>query len=176
MNRMKKLGEKNLKLAIQKSGRLTEETIKLLQDAGLEFESYKQSLFSTCRNFPLNILYLRDDDIPDYVEKGAVDLGIVGQNMLYETEAKVDTLLKLNYGYCTLSLAVPKESDIQSVEDLKNKRVATCYERSTKAFFQKENIPVELISISGSVEVTPAGTETKTSGFTKFHLPRALSM
>ncbi len=81
---MKTLDRKNLKLAIQKEGRLTAETLEFLKDSGLEFESYKQKLFSLCRNFPLEILYVRDDDIPDYVEKGIVDLGILGQNILAE--------------------------------------------------------------------------------------------
>jgi len=153
---MKKLNNGNIKLAVQKKGRLTEETINLLRGAGLEFESYSQSLFSICRNFPLSILFLRDDDIPDYVEKGAVDLGIVGQNMLFETKSKVDELLKLPYGYCSFSVAVPKESEITDISQLKNKRIATCYERVTGEYFKKKGIPIELISISGSVEVTPA--------------------
>lgn len=153
---MKKLNNSNLKLAIQKDGRLTEKTIDLLRAAGLEFESYKQNLFSTCRNFPLNILYLRDDDIPDYVATGAVDLGIVGQNMLYETKSKVNTLLKLNYGYCSLSIAVSKESDINKPAQLRNCKIATSYPISTSEYFKKNSIPVETITINGSVEIAPA--------------------
>ena len=96
---MKKINNGNLKLGVQKSGRLTEETVRFLQSAGLEFESYKQRLFSTCRNFPLEIVYVRDDDIPGYVESGAVDIGIVGQDIVNELKPNVEKLL--NLGNCT---------------------------------------------------------------------------
>ncbi len=153
---MKKLNNGNLKLAIQKDGRLTEDTIRLLRDSGLEFENYKQKLFSTCRNFPLNILYLRDDDIPDYVATGAVDLGIVGKNMLYETNSPVNIVIKLDYGYCSLSVAVPKESEITTISQLKNTRIATSYPISTANYFKNKQVAVELITINGSVEIAPA--------------------
>jgi ATP phosphoribosyltransferase len=151
-----KLNNNNLKLAIQKEGRLTEETLEFLRKSGLEFESYKQRLFSSCRNFPLEILYVRDDDIPDYVASGTVDLGIVGQNVLNEKRPKVKKLLNLRYGFCSLILAVPKESNIQSIEDLKNKMIATSYPKSSQKFFKEKNIPVEIVNIRGSVEITPA--------------------
>ena len=144
-----------LKLAIQKNGRLTEETIGFLRSSGLEFESYQQRLFSTCRNFPLEIVYVRDDDIPDYVESGAVDLGVVGQNLINETRPNVKKLLNLRYGFCSLSLAIPKESTIKSVKDLDNKTIATSYPSSTEYFFKKRNIKVNIIKIKGSVEITP---------------------
>lgn len=152
---MKKLNNGNLKLGIQKNGRLTEETVKFLQSAGLEFENYQQRLFSTCRNFPLEIIYVRDDDIPDYVESGAVDLGIVGQNLINELRPEVKKLLNLRFGFCTLSLAVAKDSNIQSVKDLENKTIATSYPNSAKYFFNKRNIKVKIITISGSLEITP---------------------
>ena len=144
-----------LKLAIQKNGRLTEETVGFLRSSGLEFESYQQRLFSTCRNFPLEIVYVRDDDIPDYVESGAVDLGVVGQNLINETRPNVKKLLNLRYGFCSLSLAIPKESTIKSVKDLDNKTIATSYPSSTEYFFKKRNIKVNIIKIKGSVEITP---------------------
>jgi ATP phosphoribosyltransferase len=144
-----------LKLAIQKNGRLTEESVDFLRSAGLEFESYKQRLFSSCRNFPLEIVYVRDDDIPDYVESGAVDLGIVGQNLINELRPNVKKLLNLRFGFCSLSLAVAKESTIKTVEDLTNKTIATSYPASTKYFFKKQKIKVNIIKISGSVEITP---------------------
>lgn len=153
---MKKLNNNNLKLAIQKKGRLTEESITFLRLAGLEFESYQQRLFSTCRNFPLEILYVRDDDIPDYVSSGTVDLGIVGQNILYESEPDVNMILRLEYGYCSLAVAAMKDSKIKTVKDLKNKTVATSYPNATKKFFKSKNIPVEIVKIKGSVEITPA--------------------
>jgi ATP phosphoribosyltransferase len=150
------INNKNLKLAIQKQGRLTDETLEFLRKSGLEFESYTQRLFSSCRNFPLEILYVRDDDIPDYVASGTVDLGIVGQNILNEKRPKVKKLLNLRYGFCSLIVAVPKELDIEDIKGLKNKIVATSYPESTKKFFKENNIPVEVVSISGSVEITPA--------------------
>ncbi len=153
---MANINNKNLKLAIQKQGRLTDETIDFLRKSGLEFESYKQRLFSTCRNFPMEILYVRDDDIPDYVASGNVDLGIVGQNILNEERPKVKKLLNLRYGFCSLIVAVPKELDIKDIKGLRNKIIATSYPESTKKFFQDNNIPVEVVSISGSVEITPA--------------------
>jgi ATP phosphoribosyltransferase len=153
---MANLNNKNLKLAIQKKGRLTDETLEFLRKSGLEFESYKQRLFSSCRNFPLEILYVRDDDIPDYVETGTVDLGILGQNKLNEERPKVKKLLNLGYGFCSLIVAVPKESDIKDIGGLRSKTIATSYPQSTKKFFKKNNIPVEVVKISGSVEITPA--------------------
>ncbi|HLC88313.1 MAG TPA: ATP phosphoribosyltransferase [Patescibacteria group bacterium] len=153
---MKTLDRKNLKLAIQKEGRLTEETLEFLRSSGLEFESYKQKLFSLCRNFPLEILYVRDDDIPDYVEKGIVDLGILGQNILSEKRPKVKKLLNLRYGFCSLVIAVPKESEINSLKDLKGKTIATSYPESAKKFFKDKNISTEIVKISGSVEIAPA--------------------
>lgn len=153
---MKKLNNGYIKLAIQKKGRLTESTIALLRSAGLEFESYQQKLFSACRNFPLNIVYLRDDDIPDYVEKGAVDLGIVGENILVESGSKVAKILPLPYGYCTLSLAVPKESKVNRLLDLEGKRIATSYPILSMRYLKKNKTRAELIRINGSVEIAPA--------------------
>ncbi len=153
---MAKLNNNYLKLAIQKKGRLTEETMEFLQTAGFVFDSYKQQLFSSCRNFPMEILYVRDDDIPNYVASGTVDLGIVGQNIIYEEKPAVKNLLSLGFGYCSLIVAVPKESNIKDIRQLVGMTIATSYPESTKAFFKKNNIPVKIILISGSVEITPA--------------------
>lgn len=144
-----------IKLAVQKEGRLTEATLQLLRTAGLQFESAKQRLFSVCRNFPLAILYVRDDDIPEYVADGVADLGIVGQNLVQETERPVEELLPLNYGHCTLMVAVPRESEIQSVEQLAGCKIATSYPVSTHRFFQARGISVDITTISGSVELAP---------------------
>ena len=103
-----------VKLAIQRNGRLTESTLDLLRHVGLEFESYGQRLFTTCRNFPLDIMFARDDDIPEYVASGAVDLGVVGRNLLYEEGVEADEILPLEYGYCSLVVAVPGESGIRA--------------------------------------------------------------
>lgn len=153
---MANLDNKNLKLAVQKQGRLTDETIEFLQKSGLEFQRYRQKLFTLCRNFPLEILYVRDDDIPDYVASGTVDLGIVGQNILLEERPKVKKLLNLRFGYCSLVVAVPKESNIVTIADLKNKIIATSYPESAKKFFKEQNLNVEVVKINGSVEITPA--------------------
>jgi len=153
---MKKLNNGSLKLAIQKNGRLTENTLSLLKSAGLEFESYKQRLFSSCWNFPLNIVYLRDDDIPDYVARGAVDIGIVGENVIFETKSDVTVELKLNYGYCSLCVAVPKESNISTIEELKGKKIATSYPQSTTSYFSKRKLNCEIVQINGSVEIAPS--------------------
>lgn len=153
---MANLNNKNLKLAIQKEGRLTEETLEFLRKSGLEFESYKQRLFSICRNFPLEILYVRDDDIPDYVASGTVDLGILGQNILNEERPKVKKLLNLRYGFCSLITAVPKDSNVKNINDLKGKTIATSYPESTKKFFKENSIPINVVKISGSVEIAPS--------------------
>lgn len=153
---MANINNKNLKLAIQKQGRLTDDTLEFLRRSGLDFESYRQRLFSSCRNFSLEILYVRDDDIADYVASGTVDLGIVGQNILNEERPKVKKLLNLRYDFCSLVVAVPKESKINYIKELKNKTIATSYPQSTKKFFEENNTPVKLLSIGGSVEITPA--------------------
>lgn len=146
---------KNLKLAIQKEGRLTDETLDFLRRSGLEFESYKQRLFSVCRSYPLEILYVRDDDIAGYVGSGVVDLGIVGQNILNEARLQVKKLLNLRFGFCSLILAVPKESDIKSLKDLTGKVIATTYPSSIKKFLNQNDIKAKVVQISGSVEITP---------------------
>lgn len=157
---MKNINNKNntnktLRLAVQKGGRLTDDTLDLLRKAGLDFESYKQKLFSKCRNFPLEILYVRDDDIPNYVATGTADIGIIGQNALYEERPKVKKLLNLRYGFCSLVVGVPKESNITELKDLEGKTIATSYPNSTKRFFKKNNIEVKTVQISGSVEIAP---------------------
>jgi len=147
---------KNLKLAIQKNGRLTEDAISFLRSSGLQFENYKQKLFSSCKNFPLEIVYVRDDDIPDYVESGAVDLGIVGQNILNESNKDVKNIINLNFGICSLSIAIPKNSNIKVIKQLINARIFTSYPNSAEKYFKKKNIQVNILAVSGSVEITPA--------------------
>ena len=144
-----------LRLAIQREGRLTDDTLALLRSIGLEFESFRRRLFSNCRNFPLALLHTRDDDIPEYVSAGTVDLGIVGRNLLHEEGVTVEELLPLGFGYCSLVVAVPKDSAIASVEQLAGTKIATSYPRSAQRFFDEQHIPVEIITISGSVEVAP---------------------
>ncbi len=148
--------ERGLRMAVQRQGRLTEGTLVLLHAIGLDFESYNQRLLAPCRNFPLAILYARDDDIPEYVGTGTVDVGIVGQNMVHEEGVDLIELLTLGYGYCNLVLAVPKDSHLNAPQDLTERRVATSYPRSTQAYFARHGIQnVEVIELSGSVEVAP---------------------
>ena len=153
---MNEINSDYLKLAIQKEGRLTDETLDFLRSSGLRFETYKKRLFSKCLNFPMEILYIRDDDIGEFVSQGTVDLGIIGQNLLYELRPKVKKLLNLRYGFCSLIIAVPKESEINNISKLKNKKIATSYPISAKRFFEKEKIDVEIVKISGSVEAAPS--------------------
>jgi ATP phosphoribosyltransferase len=149
-------GENQLKLAIQRSGRLTDHSLDLLRHIGLEFESYGQRLFSKARNFPLSILYARDDDIPDYVGLHTVDLGIVGRNLVHEQDIDVVELLALGFGYCSLVVAVPGESSITRADELVNAKIATSYPGSARRFFASLGGDPEIITISGSVEVAPA--------------------
>lgn len=144
-----------LKIAVQKSGRLTDESLGLLRRCGLEFEFYKQSLYSTCRNFELDILALRDDDIPEYVQDGVADLGIVGENIVLEKEARVETLSKLGYGACRLVLSVPQRSTIRTLGQLRNKRIATTYAVTLREFLAQQRLRAEIVQLSGAVEIAP---------------------
>ena len=146
---------KTLKIAIQKSGRLNEKSVELLKNCGLNFENYKSSLISPVSNFPLEILFLRDDDIPEYVQDGIADLGIVGENVIQETEVKVSYLQSLGFGKCSLKIAVPNTNDIQSLNDLNGKSIATTYPVILGKFLKKNGITSEIRTISGSVEISP---------------------
>ncbi len=148
-------GDGTLKLAIQRSGRLTENTLGILHSIGLDFESYGQRLFSRCRNFPLSILYVRDDDIPEYVGLGTVDIGIVGRNLIHEEGIAVEELESLGFGVCSLVVAVPKDSAYQQPADLADATIATSYPRSTRQYFAELGMHPEIVTISGSVEVAP---------------------
>ena len=147
-----------LRLAVQKDGRLTQETLALLHGCGLEFDSYRNRLFAPCRNFPLSILYGRDDDIPGYVASDTVDLGIVGRNMIIErgAESKVRELMALGFGPCRLVIAVPKESAITGPQALQGRRVATSYPHTVSDWFARQHLEVEIVDVSGAVELTPA--------------------
>lgn len=152
----KKLKNKNLKIAIQKDGRLTNDSLKVLKIMGIEIETYSRKLFATSYNLPIEILFCRDDDIPNYVENGTADIGIVGQNLIAETNAKVTEIAKPNFGYCSLAVAVPRESSITSIDKLKDKKIATSFPNITKKYFKDKNINIKAVPISGAVEITPA--------------------
>ncbi|MEQ7802316.1 ATP phosphoribosyltransferase [Pedobacter sp. ASV1-7] len=146
---------KTLKIAIQKSGRLNEKSVEILKNCGLSFENYKSSLISTVTNFPLEILFLRDDDIPEYVQDGIADLGIVGENVIVEAGAKVTYLQKLGFGKCTLKIAIPNESNITEVAQLSGKAIATSYPVILEKYLKENNVNAEVRMISGSVEIGP---------------------
>jgi len=146
---------KNLKIAIQKSGRLNEKSVQLLKNCGLDFENYKSSLITTVNNFNLEILFLRDDDIPGYVAQGIADLGIVGENVIDESQEKVTYLQRLGFGRCTLKIGIPKDSDIKDLKDLQGKAIATTYPNILQEFLAEHNLSAEIQQISGSVEIAP---------------------
>lgn len=146
----------SLRIAIQKSGRLTDKTISLLEGIGLKFDDYKRSLLVKCRNFDVELLLIRDDDIPEYVEDGVCDLGFVGANTVAEDQADVTVLRGLDYGVCRLSLAAPKNGAIKTTADFEGKKIATSYPVLTRNYFNKNGIKnVSIITLSGSVEIAP---------------------
>jgi len=146
---------KNLKIAIQKSGRLNEKSVQLLRNCGLSFENYSSSLIAPVGNFHLEILFLRDDDIPGYVARGIADLGIVGENVIDESQAKVAYLQRLAFGRCSLKIAVPKDSPIRELKDLNGKAIATTYPVILRQFLDGHGIEASIQEISGSVEIAP---------------------
>ncbi|MCX7797259.1 MAG: ATP phosphoribosyltransferase [Melioribacter sp.] len=146
----------NLKLALQKRGRLTDKSLQLLRNCGLDIEDYSERLIVTARNFALDILFLRDDDIPEYVSDGVADIGIVGEDVLYERNADVEVIRKLGYGKCNLSLAIPENKTLNDISELNGKRIATSYPNLLKKFLEKNKINATIVEISGSVEITPS--------------------
>lgn len=143
----------SLKIAIQKSGRLNEKSVELLKNCGLDFENYKSSLITRVANFPLEILFLRDDDIPEYVQDGIADLGIVGENIIQETAAHVDRIQALAFGRCTLKIAVPRDQPYTDIKQLNGKSIATSYPVILRKFLEKNGIEATIQTLSGSVEI-----------------------
>lgn len=144
-----------LKIAVQKSGRLNEDSLKLLKDCGISIDNGIDQLKIVVGNFPIEILYLRNADIPQYVEDGTVDIAIVGENLLIEKQKQVAIVQKLGFSKCKVSLAVPKEVEDDSPQYFQSKRIATSYPVTLQAYLDKHNIQAEIHSISGSVEIAP---------------------
>jgi ATP phosphoribosyltransferase len=144
-----------LKIAIQKSGRLYDESVKLLKDCGIDLKNGAGKLKTESDNFPMEIYFLRDDDIPQYVEDAVADIGIVGENVLYEKNKKVDIVERLGFGKCRLSVAVSRSEQYDGVHYLKNKRIATTYPLLVQRWLEKNKINAEIHEISGSVEIAP---------------------
>lgn len=143
-----------LKLAIQKSGRLHEESMKLLKECGIDVSNGANKLRTEAGNFPLELYFLRDDDIPQYVEDGVADIGIVGENVVYEKDKPVSVIEKLGFGKCRLSVAVDK-SVSYTTDFLNNKKIATTYPRLVQKFLTEKGLNAEIHEISGSVEIAP---------------------
>jgi ATP phosphoribosyltransferase len=145
-----------IKIAIQKSGRLLDDSLQLLKSCGLKVESSEGKLKLDVPNFPLEILFLRNSDIPQYVEDGVVDIGIVGENLLIEENCSLERTLSLNFSKCKVSLAVPKNSEIKSAADFQGKKIATSYPNTVKNYLSNLGVEAEIHTISGSVEIAPS--------------------
>jgi ATP phosphoribosyltransferase len=146
----------NLKLAVQKKGRLTDKSLQLLRNCGLDIEDYSERLIITTRNYEMDILFLRDDDIPEYVQDGVADIGIVGEDVVREKRAKIDYVRKLGFGRCRLSLAIPENKTINNLSEINGLRIATSFPNLCKDFLTQNNINATVVEISGSVEIAPS--------------------
>jgi len=147
---------KKLKIALQKSGRLSADSMNLLKTCGIKFDYNSGKLRAASENFPLEIFFLRDDDIPEYVADTVADIGIVGENVLAETRRDCETIERLGFGRCRLSLAVPKTFDYQTIKTLDGKRIATSYPNILREWLAENNVAAEIHVISGSVEIAPS--------------------
>jgi len=145
-----------LKLAIQKSGRLSEDSIKLIKECSIDFSSSGAKLKTTAYNFPIELLFLRDDDIPGYVADGVADIGIIGENVSSEQKKNVLTIDKLGFSRCRLSIGVPKEMDYNGPKSLEGKKIATSYPSILSDFLFENGVKAFIHEISGSVEIAPS--------------------
>jgi len=144
-----------LKIAIQKKGRLSENSHKLLEECGIKFSNGVDVLKTSAVNFPAEILFLRDDDIPQYVEQQVADIGILGENIVFEKKKDVIVLEQLGFAHCRLSLAIPKEESFTGPEFFQNRKIATSYPRLLNDYLTENNLSAEIEEISGSVEIAP---------------------
>jgi ATP phosphoribosyltransferase len=144
-----------LKIAIQKSGRLYEDSVSLLKECGIDLRNVKDRLKTESDNFPLEVFFLRDDDIPQYVEDGVADIGIVGENVLVEKNKVVEVVEKLGFGKCRLSIAVPRNMDYPGIASLAGKRIATSYPVLLNKYLKEQGVQCDIHEISGSVEIAP---------------------
>ncbi len=145
-----------LRIAIQTKGRLNEQSIELLHELGIDVDAAKRKFLSKASNFPIEVLYLRDDDIPQVVANGTAALGIVGLNEVAERGCDVDVVTKLGFGGCRISLAIPKADEYQGVEYFQGKRIATSYPIILQKFLNEQGVEAEMEVITGSVEIAPA--------------------
>ncbi len=144
-----------LRIAIQKSGRLNEESLQLLKNCGISIDNGKDQLKASARNFPLEVLYLRNGDIPQYLRDGVVDAAILGENTLIEKGQDLPIVEKLGFSKCKVSIAIPKGAEYNSIKDLNGKRIATSYPNTVNQYLSEKGIKAELHIINGSVEIAP---------------------
>jgi len=145
-----------LRIAVQKSGRLSEDSLKLIKECGIRFDNGAGKLKSAASNFPAEILFLRDDDIPGYVEDSVAHIGIVGENVSVETNREVDTVHRLGFSKCRLSIGIPRGVAYESVKDLDGKSIATSYPRLLGTYLAENGVSAQIHEISGSVEIAPS--------------------
>jgi len=150
-----KIMNETLKIAIQKSGRLYEGSMLLLKECGIEVGNGNNQLRVLASNFPAEIFFLRDDDIPEYVQDAVADIGFIGENVVKEKKKTVDTVEKLGFGKCRLSIAVTKSGSLKTIDDLNGKKIATSYPEILSQYLQQKNIAASIHEISGSVEIAP---------------------
>ncbi|MEY8849039.1 ATP phosphoribosyltransferase [Psychroserpens sp. XS_ASV72] len=144
-----------LKIAVQKSGRLHDDSMKLLKDIGISIDNGRDQLKASARNFPLEVFYLRNGDIPQYLKDGVVDVAIIGENVLIEKGNGITVIEKLGFSSCRVSVAIPKGKKYVSVQDLEGKRIATSYPNTVKTFLEQHQVNANLHIINGSVEIAP---------------------
>lgn len=145
----------NLRIAVQKSGRLNDDSMKILKDIGISIDNGKDQLKASARNFPVEVFYLRNGDIPQYLKDGVVDVAIIGENVLIEKGAGIEIAEKLGFSKCKVSIAVPKDSEANSLKDLSGKRIATSYPETVKKYLKEQGLDAQLHIINGSVEIAP---------------------
>ena len=146
---------KKLKIAIQKSGRLNKDSLDLLSKCGIKIDNYKDQLKASSRNFPVEVYFLRNSDIPKYINDGVVDLAIICENLLIEKDYEINVFEKLGFSKCKVSIAVPNKFNFNSIKDLNNVKIATSYPNTLKKFLNNENITANIHVINGSVEIAP---------------------
>ena len=144
-----------IRIAIQKSGRLNEDSLKLLKSCGISIDNGKDQLKAAARNFPLEVFYLRNGDIPQYLRDGVVDLAIIGENLIVEKGQDLEVIEHLGFSKCRVSIAIPKDKPYRGVEDLNAVRIATSYPETVRQFLKKNNLKADLHIINGSVEIAP---------------------
>jgi ATP phosphoribosyltransferase len=144
-----------LRLALPNKGRLADPAIDLLRDAGLELELGERRLSAVARNFPLELLFVRADDVPEYVDDGLVEIGLTGEDLVAERGRALEPITRLGFGACSLVIAVPAAGELHAVEDLAGRRIATSFPRVTGRFLEERGVTAQVVEVSGAVEVTP---------------------